>query len=53
MSPPSGRPRRDGDALASYLIPPTMAVMAERLGEDLDVLCQQVRANTFEAFGAF
>ena len=42
-----------GKPNASYLIPPTMAVMAERLGEDLDVLCQQVRANTFEAFGAF
>lgn len=42
-----------GKPNASYLIPLTMAVMAERLGEDLDVLCQQVRANTFEAFGAF
>ena len=42
-----------GKPNASYLIPQTLTVMAEHLGADLDQLCQQVRANTFEAFGAF
>ncbi len=42
-----------GQPNASYLIPQTLAAMAEHLGADLDQLCQQVRANTFEAFGAF
>jgi hypothetical protein len=30
-----------------------MRVMAEHLATDLDGLCRTVRANTFEAFGAF
>jgi TatD DNase family protein len=45
--PYRGRPN------ASYLIPWTMRVMAEHLATDLDGLCRTVRANTFEAFGAF
>ncbi len=45
--PHRGRPN------ASYLIPLTMRVMADHLQADLDDLCQTVRANTFEAFGAF
>lgn len=42
-----------GKPNASYLIPATVRTMAAHLGADLDELCQQVRANTFEAFGAF
>ncbi|MCU0277874.1 MAG: TatD family hydrolase [Candidatus Nanopelagicales bacterium] len=42
-----------GKPNASYLIPLTLQTMADHLGADLDELCQQVRANTFEAFGAF
>ena len=40
-----------GKPNASYLIPWTMRLMAEHLGVDLEVLCQQVRANTIAAFG--
>lgn len=42
-----------GKPNASYLIPLTMQVMAEHLDADLAGLCEQVRANTFEAFGPF
>ncbi|MBK6763327.1 MAG: TatD family hydrolase [Micrococcales bacterium] len=42
-----------GHPNASYLIPLTMRFMAEHLQEDLGTLCETVRANTFEAFGAF
>jgi TatD DNase family protein len=45
--PHRGRPN------ASYLIPVTMRVMADVLDADLEELCMDVRANTFEAFGAF
>ncbi|GAA1395287.1 TatD family hydrolase [Luteococcus peritonei] len=40
-----------GKANAPYLVPHTLRFMAEVLGADLDELCQQVRRNTFEAFG--
>lgn len=42
-----------GKPNASYLIPLTLRVMAAHLDADLEELCQTVRANTFEAFGAF
>lgn len=42
-----------GKPNASYLIPWTMNAMADHLGADLRELCEQVRANTFEAFGEF
>lgn len=42
-----------GKPNASYLIPMTMRLMAEHLGEELITLCDTVRANTAEAFGAF
>jgi TatD DNase family protein len=42
-----------GKPNGSYLIPWTMRTMAEVLGADLGDLCLDVRANTFEAFGAF
>ena len=42
-----------GHPNASYLIPLTMRFMAEHLQADLTALCETVRANTFEAFGAF
>ena len=42
-----------GHPNGSYLIPLTMRFMAEHLQEDLGTLCETVRANTFEAFGAF
>lgn len=42
-----------GKPNASYLIPLTMQVMAEQLDAGLVDLCEQVRANTFEAFGPF
>ena len=40
-----------GKPNASYLIPLTMRLMAEHVGEDLVTLCDNVRANTLEAFG--
>lgn len=40
-----------GKPNASYLIPLTMRLIAERLGEDLVTVCDTVRANTVEAFG--
>ena len=43
--PHRGRPN------ASYLVPLTMRVMAETRGDDLEALCEAVRANTFAAFG--
>ena len=42
-----------GKPNASYLIPLTMRLMAEHVGEDLVTLCDSVRANTLEAFGEF
>ncbi len=42
-----------GKPNASYLIPLTMRLMAQHLGEDLVTVCDTVRANTVEAFGAF
>ena len=42
-----------GKPNASYLIPVTLRLMAEHLGEDLVTVCDTVRANTVEAFGAF
>ena len=42
-----------GKPNASYLIPWTIRLMSEHLSADLDELCQTVRDNTFEAFGAF
>lgn len=42
-----------GKPNASFLIPLTLRVMAEHLGEDLVTVCDRVRANTVEAFGAF
>ncbi len=39
-----------GKPNGSYLIPWTMRFMAEELGADLAQLCQDVRANTIEAF---
>ncbi len=43
--PYRGRPN------ASYLVPLTVRLMAEERGADLETLCRQVEANTFEAFG--
>jgi TatD DNase family protein len=43
--PHRGRPN------ASYLVPLTVRAMAEERGDDLEKLCRQVEANTFEAFG--
>lgn len=42
-----------GKPNASYLIPVTLRLMAEHLGEDLVTVCDEVRANTVEAFGSF
>ncbi|MCB0898312.1 MAG: TatD family hydrolase [Actinobacteria bacterium] len=42
-----------GKPNASYLIPLTLRLMAEYLGEDVVTVCDSVRANTIEAFGAF
>lgn len=38
---------------ASYLVPVTVRAMADHLDADLEQLCQQLRHNTFEAFGEF
>ena len=43
--PHRGRPN------ASYLVPWTMRFLAEQRGADLTLLCAQVEANPFEAFG--
>lgn len=40
-----------GRTNASYLVPLTMRAMAEVRGDDLEVLCEAVEANTFDAFG--
>lgn len=40
-----------GKANAPYLVPHTLRFMADVLGLELDALCRQVRANTFQAFG--
>ena len=40
-----------GKANAPYLVPHTLRFMAQVLGADLAELCQQVQANTFQAFG--
>lgn len=40
-----------GKANAPYLVPHTLRFMAGVLEMDLDALCRQVRANTFEALG--
>ena len=40
-----------GRANASYLVPLTMRVMAQVRGEDLEVLCRAVEANTDAVFG--
>jgi len=44
-APHRGRPN------ASYLVPVTLRLMAEHRGDDLEVLCRAVEANTFDAFG--
>ncbi|MDO5287882.1 MAG: TatD family hydrolase [Actinomycetia bacterium] len=43
--PQRGRPN------ASYLLPHTVAFLADQRGWDLAEACQQLRRNTFEAFG--
>ncbi len=42
-----------GKPNASYLIPVTMRLLADHLGADLVTVCNTVRTNTVEAFGAF
>jgi TatD DNase family protein len=44
-APHRGRPN------ASYLVPVTLRLMADHRGDDLEVLCRAVEANTFDAFG--
>jgi TatD DNase family protein len=40
-----------GQTNASYLVPLTVRVMAEARGDDLEVLCRAIDANTDAAFG--
>lgn len=40
-----------GRANAPYLLPHTLRFIAQQRGVDLETLCDQVTANTFEAFG--
>lgn len=42
-----------GKPNASYLVPVTVRAMAEHLNAELGGFCEQLRANTFEAFGPF
>ena len=40
-----------GATNAAYMVPTTMRVMAEVLGEDLEALCLQINENTDRAYG--
>ncbi|MGV8845841.1 TatD family hydrolase [Tessaracoccus sp.] len=44
------KPQR-GKANAPYLLPHTVRFLADLIDEDLDGLCEQIVANTFDAYG--